>query len=336
MVTMHDVARAAGVSPMTVSNVINERPYVSDETKGRVLLAIEQLGYRVNVAARNLRAGRTGTIGLSVPELDRPYFGELAARISRAASEQGFRVAVEQTGATREQELAALAESKNRMFDGLILSTVALGPEDADLLRVDYPVVILGERIFAGPADHIAMPNIDGAEAATRHLLSLGCTRIGMLGGPYSADGLDVGSLRREGYRRALEAAGFEGGAVLSQALPEYSLASGARGAVELLSAHPNLDGLFCITDTVALGALRALRDAGRDVPRDIKVIGFDALELGEYTNPRLSSVDPGHDYMARTAVDMLIERIEEPDRERAPREIVSSFLLRERESTIG
>lgn len=334
MVTMHDVARAAGVSPMTVSNVINERPYVSNETKKRVLLAIDELGYRVNVAARNLRAGRTGTIGLSVPELDRPYYGELAARISRAAAVQGYRVSVEQTGATREQELAALAESKNRMFDGLILSTVALGPRDADLLRVDYPVVILGERIFTGPADHVAMPNTEGAEAATRHLIDQGCHHIAMLGGPYSDDGLDVGSLRREGFRRALESANGPTRPEINRALREYSLAAGALGARELLDQHPEIDGLFCITDTVALGAMRALRDAGRDVPGDVKVIGFDALEMGEYSNPRLSSIDPGHDLMARTAVDMLVERIEDPDLSRAPREVVSPFTLRTFEST--
>lgn len=335
MVTMHDVAKAAGVSTMTVSNVVNERQYVSPETKAKVLKAVDDLGYRVNVAARNLRAGRTGTIGLSVPELDRPYFGELAGRITQAASANGFRVAVEQTGATRDQELSALLESRKRMYDGLILSTVALGADDADLLRVDYPVVILGERIFQGPADHVAMPNTEGMEAATRHLVEQGCRRIGMLGGPYARSGVDVGSLRLEGYRRALAASGLDFDTRLVNPLSSFTLFSGARGAAELMARVTDLDGLVCVTDTVAFGALRALHDAGLRVPQDVKVIGFDALEQDEYTVPSLSSVDPDHAFMAHTAVSMLLERIAAPEAHRPPREIMSPYRLRIRESSM-
>ncbi len=334
MVTMHDVARAAGVSPMTVSNVMNGHPNVSPATKDRVLTAINELGYRVNVAARNLRAGRTGTIGLSVPELDRPYFGQLAARITAQAEGHGYRVTVEQTGATRDQEIAALVESRKRMYDGLILSTVALGPRDADLLRVDYPIVILGERIFDGPADHVAMPNVEGAEAATRHLIQRGCRRIAMLGGPYAAGGSDVGTLRLAGYRKALESAGREYDERLVTTLAGFTTPAGVEGVRRLLAATPDIDGLFCITDTVAFGAIRGLHESGRSVPHDVKVIGFDALEQGEYTIPTLSSIDPNHDFMARTAVDMLVDRMTESEVRRPSREVISQFELRAREST--
>src|SRR5215218_5422509 len=105
MVTMQDVAKAAGVSTMTVSNVLNNYPHIREETRDRVLRAIDELGYRVNVAARNLRAGRTNTIGFAVPEVDRPYFGQLASRIIAKASAAGYRVVIEQTGADRENEL---------------------------------------------------------------------------------------------------------------------------------------------------------------------------------------------------------------------------------------
>ncbi|WP_205857793.1 LacI family DNA-binding transcriptional regulator, partial [Phytoactinopolyspora endophytica] len=188
MVTMHDVAQAAGVSLMTVSNVINGHPHVKQVTRERVLQAIDALNYKVNVAARNLRSGRTGTIGLAVPEIDRPYFGQLAALVIERAAEHGFRVAIEQTGASRENELEALAASRIRLYDGLLLSTVGLGPADADLLRVDYPMVLLGERIFDGPVHHVAMPNVAGAHSAVEHLVGQGARRIAFVGSPSSLD----------------------------------------------------------------------------------------------------------------------------------------------------
>jgi DNA-binding LacI/PurR family transcriptional regulator len=307
---------------------------VSAAMRERVLAAIDELGYRVNVAARNLRSGRTGTIGLAVPEFDRPYFGQLAARISAHADSRGYRVVVEQTGATREQEIAALLESRKRMYDGLILSTVALGPPDADLLKVDYPIVILGERIFDGPADHVAMPNVDGAEAAVQHLIEVGCRRIAMLGGPYAEGGTDVGTLRQAGYRSALAAAGFPFDPALVVALDAFTTPAGAEGARRLITQAPDVDGVFCITDTVAFGAIRALHDAGRVVPRDVKVIGFDALEQGEFSIPSLTTIDPDHAFMARTAVDMLVKRMANDGFAEKPTEVISSFQLRLGEST--
>jgi len=332
MVTMNDVARAAGVSTMTVSNVINGHRYVSDATRDRVLTAVDELGYRVNLAARNLRAGRTGTIGLAVPEIDRPYFGQLAARITAEAERHGYRVAVEQTGASRDEELAALAGSRKRMYDGLILSTVGLGPADADLLRVDYPIVLLGERIFEGPADHVAMPNVAGADAATDHLLAAGCRRIAMLSGAGPHVDTDVAMLREAGHRAALDRGGVRAGPIIG--LESLSTPAGVEATRALVDRDPEIDGIFCITDTVAFGALRALHDAGRRAPEDIAVIGFDNLDQSMYSVPSLSTIDPDHDFMATRAVDMLVERISGPIAAPPPREVVSEFSVIEREST--
>ena len=128
MVTMTDVAKLAGVSTMTVSNVLNDRPHVRAELRQRVLDAVDASGYVMNNAARSLRRGSTGVIGLAVPELDRPYFGQLAARVVARAADLGYRVAIEQTGAAVAGELAAIALSRTLDCDGLILSAVGLGP----------------------------------------------------------------------------------------------------------------------------------------------------------------------------------------------------------------
>lgn len=333
MTTIQDVAREAGVSAMTVSNVINGRPHVRPATKERVLAAMARLDYRVNVAARNLRKGRTGTIGLAVPEIDRPYYGRLAAAIIAAAARHGLRVAVEQTGAVRENELEALSLSRNRLYDGLILSTVGLGPADVDRLRVDHPLVILGERIFGGPVDHVAMPNEDGARAATRHLVERGCRRVALLCGPLLGE-VDVSALRHTGYRRALAEAGLTADPALVRPVDRLTMAAGAREARRLAASGTDFDGLFCVTDTVAMGALRGLADAGVRVPEEVKVIGFDDVAESAYLVPSLSTVDPDHDLMATRAVALLAARIDHPEQAPDQEEFVSPFRVVAREST--
>jgi DNA-binding LacI/PurR family transcriptional regulator len=318
---------------MTVSHVINEHPHVKVATRAKVLEAIKRLDYRVNVAARNLRTGRTGTIGLAVPEVDRPYFGQLAARIIHAAASYNLHVAIEQTGASRENEIDALSFSRNRLYDGLILSTVGLGSADTDLLRVDYPVVILGERIFEGPVDHVAMPNIEGATAATAHLIEQGCRRIVMVDGQPSGD-FDISGLRLIGYRQALENAGIAFDPSLVVNFELFTMKSGAEVARNLVASGVEFDGIFCVTDTVAMGVLRGLADAGVDVPAQVKVIGFDNIEESAYLVPSLSSVDPNHDLMAQTAVKLLVDRIEGGRAGIARQEFVSTYTVIARESS--
>ncbi|MEU4226936.1 LacI family DNA-binding transcriptional regulator [Nonomuraea sp. NPDC026600] len=336
MVTIQDVAKAAGVSAMTVSHVINDHPHVKSETRERVLHAITELDYRVNVAARNLRTGRTGTIGLAVPEVDRPYYGQLAAAIITAAAKRNLKVAIEQTGASREGELDALSLSRNRLYDGLILSTVGLGPADTDLLKVDYPVVILGERIFDGPVDHVAMPNVEGARVATAHLIERGCRRIALIDGLQKGE-VDVSSLRYSGYREALDEAGIPFDLQLVLPIELLTMEHGAAAARRLADSGVEFDGVICVTDTVAIGALRGLADSGVRVPQDVKVIGFDNITEGAYTVPSLSSIDPDHALMAGTAVGFLVKRMAEKGKKKqVAREFISRFSLVARESTLG
>ena len=335
MATVQDVAKAAGVSPMTVSNVINGRPNVRPSTRDKVLAAMAQLDYRVNVAARNLRTGRTGTIGLAVPEINRPYYGRLGTAIIAAAEEYGLRVSIEQTGASRQTELDALSLSRNRLYDGLILATVGMGAADMERLKVDYPVVILGERIFDGPVDHVAMPNVDAARAATRHLIDRGCRRIAMVVGEFDDD-VDMSSLRLAGYRMALDGAGLLFDPALLYVPNGFSMRSGAECARRMMADGLGVDGVFCVTDTVAMGVLRGLADAGARVPDQVKVIGFDNIEEGEYLVPSLSTIDPDHDGMARRAVELLVQRLNQAAPRSGHEEYVSNFSVVVRESTGG
>ncbi|WP_078890074.1 LacI family DNA-binding transcriptional regulator [Streptomyces maremycinicus] len=333
MATIQDVAKAAGVSPMTVSNVINDHPNVRPSTREKVMEAMVRLDYRVNVAARNLRKGRTGVIGLAVPEVNSAYYGLLAATIITAAERRGLRVSVEQT-ASRENELDALSLSRNRLYDGLILSAAGLEQADAERLRVDHPVVILGDRIFGGPVDHVAMPNFDASREATRHLIERGCCRIAILCG--AADEVDTSSLRLTGYRQALQDAGLPSDPALIQQVDRLGMREGAERAREMAESGLDFDGVFCVTDSLAMGVLRGLADVGTRVPDQVKVIGFDNVMESEFLIPSLSTVDPDHDGMAERAVDLLIRRIEQTEPPTGHQDVVGDFSLVIRESTGG
>jgi len=318
---------------MTVSHVINGHRHVKESTRAKVQATMNDLGYRVNVAARNLRTGRTGTIGLAVPEVDRPYWGQLGAAIITAAERHGLRVVIEQTGRRRDEELNALSMSRNRLYDGLMLTTVGLGPADGLLLKVGYPVVILGERIFDGPIDHVAMPNVEAARAATAHLIERGCRRIAIVEGSPTGE-VDVSSLRLQGYRKALEAAGIPASSDLEVNLDLLSMGGGAEAVHGLVARGVEFDGVFCVTDTTAIGVLRGLADLGLDVPGRVKVIGFDNVAEAAFTVPSLSSVDPGLEEIAHKAVDLLVAKISGAVAEDAHEEFVTGFRIVAREST--
>ncbi|MFF0269756.1 LacI family DNA-binding transcriptional regulator [Kribbella sp. NPDC004536] len=308
VVTMADVARSAGVSTMTVSNVINGRPRVGAATRERVLAAISDLGYQVNLAARHLRAGRTGVVGLAVPELERPYFAQLAGRLADRFEAHGLRIVMERTGASREGELDAVAFSRLRMYDGLILSVVDLDPAELSQLRTDAPVVMIGERALPSRFDHVMMDNVDGARQATAHLLATGARRIAMLGG--DPDGVaTMPALRAEGYALAHADAGVPVDPELN-VRSSFRMQDGYDAIRSLLDRGIGFDAVFALTDVMAMGALRALADAGVRVPDDVQLVGFDDIDEAAYLVPSLSSVNPGHAEMADRITALLTAQI--------------------------
>lgn len=327
------MAEYAGVSPKTVSNVINNFEHVSDRTRAAVQEAIDALGYRVNVAGRQLRQGRTGMITLAVPELDVAYFAELAKHVIAEADRLGRTVLIHQTGATRESELAALHGFDTQFSDGVILSPIALHPRDLATRDRRLPVVLLGERPADGGTDHVGIDNVRAAREATEHLMSRGRTRIAVIGGAVRGrQGTD--RLRTDGYREALAAAGLPFDAGLVVPVGAYHWQDGARAAAGLMDRTPPPDALLCLNDHLALGALRALHEHGRAVPRDLDVIGFDDIEASRFSVPSLTTVAPDKRGIARSAVSLLLERIDAPDA--AMRDEVAGHRVIVRESTGG
>lgn len=327
---LKDVAARAGVSVKTVSNVVNGYEHVRPDTRARVEQAIAELNYRPNLSARNLRKGRTGVIALAVPELDSPYFAELARHVVSAAADHGWTVLIDQTGGGPEQERKAARGIGDHLIDGLIFSPLALSADDLAGLH-GTPMVLLGERVDHAPADHVMVDNVAAAREITAHLINLGRHRIAAIGSQRTAEGASA-RLRLAGYAEALTAAGIGYDERLVAPAPAWHRADGAAAIRHLLATGVRPDAVFCFNDTLALGALRALHEAGLRVPADVAVAGFDDIEDGRFSIPTLSTVAPDKERIARLAVELLAGRLG-ADRDAPPRELVAPHRLALRES---
>lgn len=331
--TLRDVAEHAQVSVRTVSNVVSGYTHVSDRMRTRVLSAIEELDYRPNPVARTLRTGRTGVLALVVPEIDLPFFAELAREVINAAADLGYRVMVDQTGHDHERERQLLTGADRTMlFDGVLFSPLVTRSELLEMPGSStMPLVLLGEHEFDGRYDHVAIDNVQAASDAVAHLVAAGRTRIAAIGAQ-PEESYTTPQQRTTGYERALRAAGLDVDPALIRSAAHYRRADGYAAAASLLAAPARPDAIFCYSDLLAMGAMRAVFDAGLSVPEDVAVIGIDDIEEGRYARPSLSTVSLDTPFIAREAVGRIAVRIDDPD---APAvEVTAPHAVRPREST--
>jgi DNA-binding LacI/PurR family transcriptional regulator len=309
MVRLRDVAAHAGVSIRTVSNVVNDFQYVAPSTRARVQASIDALGYRPNVAARNLRRGRTGLLALVVPEIDSPYFSDLAARTVRIAEDDGWTVLIDQTDGDAGRERRLLHGERSQLVDGVIFSPWSMSAEELASRQDATPIVLLGEHAGAPPVDHVVIDNVGAAQEAVEHLLAGGRADIAALG-VQPALGNETAHQRQLGYRRALSVAGQAWRANREAPVTSLHRAEGHRAMSELLATGDRPDAVFCFSDQLALGALRAVVDAGLRVPEDIALVGFDDIEDGRYSIPTLTTIAPDKDRIAELALQVLRDRL--------------------------
>ena len=333
--SLRDVAKLAGVSVKTVSNVVNDYVHVTESTRERVLRAIEELHYRPNPAARSLRKGRSGLIGFAVPELGIPYFSELAGLVIGAAAEQSWTVLIDQTNGLIERELLVSEGIRSHLLDGLIFSPIAMGAEELAARKDGTPLVLLGERVFDGPADHVAIDNVAAARDATAHLVSLGRRRIAAIGDQRHVPAGRTAHLRLAGYQQALVEAGLPYDEELVLPADDYHRTDGAASMDRLLALAEPPDAVLCFADLLALGALRTLLAAGRRVPGDVAVVGFDDIEDGRFSTPTLTTIRPDKQQIAELAVSFLLSRSRD-GQDTPPREVQARYDLVVRESTAG
>ena len=309
-VTLRDVADRAGVSARTVSNVVNDFRYVSPAMRARVQAALDELNYKPNLLARGLRQGRTGIITLLLPDISAAYFGELAHEVVERASELGFTVMIDETGGRPERERALLGvASHSSWVDGVLLSSQGLSGRALAGIEVGVPVVLLGERTARTVLDHVGIDNVGASREAVQHLLAAGRRRVAAIGGNNIASDT-TSRLRLRGYRTALRGAGLPTDDALYVRTPSYKHGDAAAAVQSLLADKQAPDAMFCFSDELAIGALRALHERGVKVPRDVSVVGFDDLDEARFAAPSLTSIRPDKKQIACIALEMLIERI--------------------------
>ncbi|ADD39920.1 LacI family DNA-binding transcriptional regulator [Stackebrandtia nassauensis] len=333
---LKDVAQRAGVSIKTVSNVVHGYQHVRADTRQRVEQAIADLQYRPNLSARSLRAARSGVIALALPEMDAPYFAELARHVVAEAEEHGWTVLIDQTEGSRERERVVTGGIRSELIDGLIFSPLALTAEDLAERTDSTPMVLLGERITGSPpiADHVLVDNVAAAREATEHLLGLGRRRIAAIGAQRTPAGVTA-RLRLRGYRQALRQADVATDDTLIQGASQYRRAHGAEAMARLLERDDPPDAVFCFNDLLALGALRTLLQRGIRVPEDVALVGFDDIEDGRFSTPTLTTIRPDKARIGALSVDMLAQRLS-GDLKGPPRESYVGYELVVRESTAG
>lgn len=310
-VRLADVAEKVGVSTKTVSNVVNGTGWVSEAVRDRILATIDELGYRPNLAARQLRSGSSGLIALCVPSLREPYFAEFASEFVSAAEARGSTVLVTQSKGNRDVELAMLEVRDLPAVDGLVFSPLTLTPEDTAARRSTVPLVLIGEHgeDLASPTiTHVGPDNVAAAQLATQHMIDAGRRRIAAVG--LQADAAaTTGHRRFEGYRRALESAGIPVDPALLLEVERYNRAEGSDAIERLVAAGVDFDGVFCFNDTLAFGALYTLGMHRVSVPDAVTVVGYDNIEEGAFMVPPLTTIDPGLASSTTLILDLLAGR---------------------------
>jgi DNA-binding LacI/PurR family transcriptional regulator len=302
---MTDVARAAAVSHQTVSRVLNGHPNVRPATRDRVLAAIEQLGYRPNLAARALASGRSHQLGLVT--LNTMLLGPIATlyAVEQAARSSGYSVSIT---SVRSIDRHSLSESVERLLQQAVAGVIIIAPvvsrdSALDALPPELPAVV----VEADPESAISAVTVDsrlGASLATRHLLELGHRTVFHISGPQ--DFIEA-QQRIAGWRQTLEQAGSPVPEVI---LGDWSAQAGY-DAGHVLAGLPDVTAVFAANDNTALGLLRALSEHGRSVPGDISVVGFDDIAEAGFFTPPLTSVRQDFSEMGRRTVELLLRQIE-------------------------
>jgi len=309
MTTIRDVAERAGVSTTTVSHVVNRTRKVEPSTAERVEAAIKELGYRPNALARSMRRGRTHTVGIVIPDIANPFFGDLARSLEDHMFAAGYSAIICNSDGDPDKEARYLDVLLSKKVDGLLLIAASQSSDGLlQLVEEGPPTIVVDRELGDVAASQVMVANHDGGHLAGQHLLELGHHDIAVIAGP---GGLGTSARRLEGFQAALSDAGIE--------LPDdrvfrgdFRAASGRAAMVHWLGRPDPPTAVFAENDLMAVGALSAAHAAGLHVPDDVSVVGFDGIAFGADVTPPLTTVSQSIDDMAAAAVELLFERLRE------------------------
>lgn len=330
--TQLDVAREAGVSRATVSYVVNGqtdgRIPISEDTRLRVLEAIEELDYEPDARAQALRSGNTKTIAFIIPDLRNPHFCDYASGIEQAARNSSYHMLLSSTAMDEEYAVDIFKGLARRRIDGLILASsfIVMSEEAqktlAQLRERQLPIVELSDQYHV---DCVVCEYREATQEVLAHLLSLQHRRIGMI---YGVEAPELGDDRLMPYEETLKSAGLFDQRLIAECGP--AIEDGYQAALRLLQLPARPTALIAINDLLAIGVLRAAGDLGLSIPTDLSLVSYDDIPMAKYMVPRLTTVSKDALRSGREAFKLLLERIQDPDRPRQRQVSPARFIVRE------
>ncbi|UOQ53998.1 LacI family DNA-binding transcriptional regulator [Hymenobacter cellulosivorans] len=332
--SISDLAAQLNLSVSTVSRALSDHSRISDATKKRVWELARQLNYQPNQLAAALRKGRSNTLGVVVPHIDGQFFALVVKGIETIANQAGFNVMICQSNEDAAQEQKNVETLLNAQVDGILLS-LSLSTHDFGYLeairRRDIPVVFFDRVVESKDVSAVVLNDYQGGYEAVCHLIEQGCRQIAHLGGPQH---LNICRNRYQGYADALR----HNGLPIDPSLVNFSdlrIQDGRQGMETLLNQAPQLDAVFSCNDLALVGAMQIIKRRGLRIPQDVALAGFSNELFDSLTEPMLTSVDQRCEEMGRTAVQMLLELINEGPTKVAPRQVVLQPNLLIRESSL-
>lgn len=310
MVTSRDVARVAGVSQATVSRVLQNSVHVKDSTRQRVLAALKDVGYTPNANARAMRTRRTGTIGIVMERVTNPFYPELLETLSRELASANMRMILWLSEG--EAELSAVEAIHENRADGVIFTTVREGSTALnEAIETRAPFVLVNRTVEGLTCDQVSSDNFEGARAVGSYFLLHGHKDVAVICG---LPGVSTNGDRLNGFLAAVR----EGGGSLKShyvVQGDFTHQHGVEAFQRLMALKTPPTAIFCVNDLIALGVLDAARTLGIRIPQDVWIVGYDDIDMASWPSHDLSTVKQRLDDMARAAVELLLERIAEPER---------------------
>lgn len=311
--SIREVAAQAGVSVGTVSNVLNRPDLVSTSTRDRVHAAIEDLGFVRNESARQLRAGRSRTLGLVVHNVGNPYFTDLSRGVDTAADAAGLAVVLCNSDGTTAREERYLSVLEEQRVQALIITPIGVSDSRlTQLQRRGMAVVLLDQQSRRADLCSVCVDDVTGGDLAASHLVTAGHRRVAYVAGPSAAKGCRD---RRDGALRAFRRAQLPESAMTVLGHPDLTVASGQDAGRRLLAMQSRPTGVFCANDLLAIGVMRAVLGAGLKVPRDMAIVGYDDIDFAQSAAVPLTSVRQPRGLLGRTAAELALHEINEPER---------------------
>jgi len=306
MAKMSDVAKLANVSKATVSRVLQHPETVKEQTRKKVLHAIEQLNYQPNLLARQFRRTETKTILVVVPTIMNNVFPQIIGGIDAAANEHGFKVLLGNTNRDPEKTSIFINELKQKQVDGMILLTIPLEEKVINEVAAKYPVVLTSDYNEGLNIPTVAIDNISCGREATEHLIKLGHKRIAHITGPLE---ISISRDRLKGYHQAVLQHEVDLDSLLVQE-GDYSFESGYNQMLKLLAIENPPTAVFAGNDVMAMGVVKAAKSQGLKVPEDIAVVGFDNIKFSEIFEPALTTIEQPFFEMGKRSMELLLQQI--------------------------